>query len=107
MLEMKVLPYQVVAEEGGKQVGTLHFSAEGDHLVVESLDNPTGDIWVADGLIRTTLNFGENHGIRRVDFAEAIDRTLLRTLYGDAAENGIEDVSFFFAACKNCCNFLK
>lgn len=103
MLEITVRENVVRAVEGGREVGSLGFTVAEHRMTLSGLANG-GDKWVADGLIRTALNWGGSHGVTGAAFAPDIDRALLRELYAGAAENGIEDISFFFATCKICGN---
>lgn len=114
MLEIKIIPLgidpegrpagQAVATERGETLGTAEFVLEGERMTIGPV-SCGGDELLADGLIRSCLNWGERRRCRKAVFDASVDRAMLRRLYQGAADTGIEDVSFFFASCKNCEKF--
>ena len=114
MLEIQIVPAgidpegrpvgQAVATESGAALGSAAFVLDGGQMVIGPVLCGEDDA-LADGLIRSCLNWGERRQCQKAVFAPSVDRAMLRRLYHGAADFGIEDVRFFFASCKNCEKF--
>lgn len=97
------------AMDGGRAVGFIAYSYEGDHTVVYDYDD-MGDLMLCDGLVRSVMFKSVLKGIEVMIF-EIGDKSKfenlkkLRFLTGDG--NICENLDGFMNACESCRNNSK
>ena len=98
--------YITEAMDGGRAVGFIAYSYEGDHTVVYDYSD-MGDLMLCDGLVRSVMFKSVLKGIETMVFEIADESKFgnlkkLRFLIGDG--NVCEDLNSFMNACESCKN---
>ncbi len=94
----------VTAKDGDEVLGFCLFDECKDGLVIHALE-PTDDLFLADGILRSALHVGVENGIMTAFYSETAPLNVFEKLkFIKNAEKRELSVEKLFSSCQNCSN---
>ncbi len=93
-----------VAKEQGSILGFCTYILDDKSITITRIQ-PTNDLFLADGILRSALHIADFRGITDAFFTESVDRTLLSTLkFIEDEEKNTLNIQKLHESCCSCGN---